>query len=135
MKYCKHCGAELLDEAVICPKCGCPTGDTNTVVTTPTNANAIAAPKPGLTVSIIGFVIAVVMTLFSWLLSLSALYFLATPVLVLGIIGCVYAARSLKFAKTKKGSVSLGLSIASLALLVLDFLTLFIIIILGINML
>lgn len=24
MKYCSHCGAELLDEAVICPKCGCP---------------------------------------------------------------------------------------------------------------
>lgn len=23
MKYCTHCGAELLDEAVICPKCGC----------------------------------------------------------------------------------------------------------------
>ena len=23
MKYCSHCGAELLDEAVICPKCGC----------------------------------------------------------------------------------------------------------------
>ncbi len=24
MKFCTHCGAELLDEAVICPKCGCP---------------------------------------------------------------------------------------------------------------
>ena len=23
MKYCTHCGNELLDEAVICPKCGC----------------------------------------------------------------------------------------------------------------
>lgn len=26
MKYCTHCGAELLDEAVICPKCGCAIG-------------------------------------------------------------------------------------------------------------
>ena len=26
MKYCKKCGNELLDEAVICPKCGCSTG-------------------------------------------------------------------------------------------------------------
>ncbi len=135
MKYCKHCGAELLDEAVICPKCGCPTGDTNTVAATTVPTNAIAAPKPGLTVSIIGFVIAVVMTIFAWLLSTLSLYLLGTPVLVLGIIGIVYAARSLKFAKTKKGSVSLGLSIASLALLVLDFLTLFVIIIMGINML
>ncbi len=24
MKYCSHCGKELLDEAVICPGCGCP---------------------------------------------------------------------------------------------------------------
>ena len=23
MKYCTHCGAELLDDAVLCPKCGC----------------------------------------------------------------------------------------------------------------
>ncbi len=26
MKYCSHCGKELLDEAVICPNCGCATG-------------------------------------------------------------------------------------------------------------
>ena len=23
MKYCAHCGAQLVDEAVVCPKCGC----------------------------------------------------------------------------------------------------------------
>lgn len=23
MKYCSNCGAELVDTAVICPKCGC----------------------------------------------------------------------------------------------------------------
>ena len=23
--FCKHCGAEILDQAVICPKCGCAT--------------------------------------------------------------------------------------------------------------
>ena len=27
MKYCEKCGNELLDEAVICPKCGCPTAE------------------------------------------------------------------------------------------------------------
>jgi len=25
MKYCSKCGTELFDEAVVCPKCGCPT--------------------------------------------------------------------------------------------------------------
>lgn len=23
MKYCAHCGSEILDEAVMCPHCGC----------------------------------------------------------------------------------------------------------------
>lgn len=23
MKYCSHCGNEVVDEAVVCPKCGC----------------------------------------------------------------------------------------------------------------
>lgn len=27
MKYCNKCGNELLDEAVICPKCGCASGN------------------------------------------------------------------------------------------------------------
>ena len=27
MKFCKHCGAEVLDEAVICTKCGCSIGE------------------------------------------------------------------------------------------------------------
>ena len=26
MKYCTYCGAELRDEAVVCPRCGCPCG-------------------------------------------------------------------------------------------------------------
>jgi hypothetical protein len=26
MKYCSHCGAEVADDAVICPKCGCQVG-------------------------------------------------------------------------------------------------------------
>lgn len=23
MKYCSHCGNEVVDEAFVCPKCGC----------------------------------------------------------------------------------------------------------------
>lgn len=33
MKYCSHCGNEIMDEAVICPKCGCPVSSNQTVVT------------------------------------------------------------------------------------------------------
>ena len=27
MKYCTHCGNELVDDAVVCVKCGCACGD------------------------------------------------------------------------------------------------------------
>ena len=30
MKYCEKCGNELFDEAVMCPKCGCPAGKSKT---------------------------------------------------------------------------------------------------------
>ena len=32
MKFCQHCGKELLDEAVICPGCGCAVQAPNAVV-------------------------------------------------------------------------------------------------------
>jgi hypothetical protein len=28
MKYCRYCGAEMLDDAVLCVKCGCPVEST-----------------------------------------------------------------------------------------------------------
>ena len=30
MKYCTHCGAEIMDDAVICTKCGCWINNTTT---------------------------------------------------------------------------------------------------------
>ena len=38
MKYCAHCGAELLDEAAICPKCGCSAGGSTSQAQTPQNS-------------------------------------------------------------------------------------------------
>lgn len=32
MKYCTHCGKELLDEAVICPHCGCRAESNNSAI-------------------------------------------------------------------------------------------------------
>jgi flagellar FliL protein len=31
IKYCSHCGAEIMDEAVICVKCGCPVSNAQAV--------------------------------------------------------------------------------------------------------
>ncbi len=35
MKFCQHCGKEIMDEAVICPGCGCATGAQNPVAVNP----------------------------------------------------------------------------------------------------
>ena len=34
MKFCQHCGKEILDEAVICPGCGCSVQVTKSIQTT-----------------------------------------------------------------------------------------------------
>ncbi|MCH5151434.1 MAG: DUF4190 domain-containing protein [Clostridiales bacterium] len=52
MKYCGHCGSELLDEAVVCPKCGCWTNDNPaTTVTQKLKTNVCA---------LIGFILSLV---------------------------------------------------------------------------
>ena len=42
MKYCIHCGNELFDEAVVCPKCGCPSSDQSLRVSVENNSIATA---------------------------------------------------------------------------------------------
>ena len=51
MKYCSHCGAELLDEAVICPKCGCSCGGKGG------RAMAAAEDKPEAWIKVLSFFI------------------------------------------------------------------------------
>lgn len=34
MKYCTHCGSEIVDEAVVCPNCGCSVENPQTAVAT-----------------------------------------------------------------------------------------------------
>lgn len=35
MKYCSHCGKEIMDAAVVCPHCGCASTPTSAVDDTP----------------------------------------------------------------------------------------------------
>ena len=56
MKYCTHCGAELLEEAVICPKCGCSVRDSVTTTTQPKAKMNVCA--------LVGFILSMVSLLF-----------------------------------------------------------------------
>lgn len=37
MKFCQKCGKQLMDEAVICPGCGCAVGNNQSINTTQVN--------------------------------------------------------------------------------------------------
>ena len=49
MKYCAKCGKEIMDEAVICPNCGCAPGEPKSV-----QKQEVAVPKKAKTASVFG---------------------------------------------------------------------------------
>lgn len=52
MKYCQHCGSEIEDEAVVCPKCGCSVSKNSNE----SNGFAIAGFVCSFFIAILGFV-------------------------------------------------------------------------------
>ena len=75
MKYCTHCGAELLDEAVVCTKCGCWTN--NSMVTA-------AAKKASSNIcAIVGFILSIV----SIIIFVNILGMLALAGMIVSIVG------------------------------------------------
>ena len=60
MKYCSKCGNALHDEAVICPKCGCPVENTNFAAKAAQKAKVASASL----LNLIAFVINILLFLF-----------------------------------------------------------------------
>ena len=65
--YCQKCGAEIADEAIVCPKCGCATG--NTIQ----SANQMAVPaeneiSSAKTMSILSIVLGLLIPIAGWIL-------------------------------------------------------------------
>ena len=70
MKYCSKCGNELHDEAVICPKCGCPVENINSAAKTAQKAKVASASL----LNLIAFVINILLFIF-----LAAVLIMAEP--------------------------------------------------------
>lgn len=49
MKYCEKCGKEIMDEAVVCPNCGCATTKVQ-----PATQTTVEVPKKAKTASVLG---------------------------------------------------------------------------------
>lgn len=130
--YCKNCGNNISDNAVVCPNCGVQVGELK-----PSAAEQTAsAPQKGNAVGLIGFILSVVGAVF-WVISLiptvasTALMWIA---ICLDIAGIVCSAIGRKKAKKENARFG-GLSLAGLAVgIVFISLTVFFLI-LGVAML
>lgn len=69
MKFCTHCGNELMDEAVICPKCGCQAENYNV---NNRNGSQSSSGESLSTLAIIGFVFAFVQSIVGLICSIIA---------------------------------------------------------------
>lgn len=113
MKYCTHCGAEINDQAVVCPSCGCAvqsTEQTAAPVSTKTNGFAIA-----------GFVLALVSYILSFYGIVGALG------LIFSIVGLVQVNKNHQSGK--------GLAIAGIVLSVIGVILSIILVVLGVSIL
>ena len=98
MKYCRHCGNEVFDDAIICPKCGCSVDYSNR------NVNPINNPSENVSpMSLVGFILS---------------FFSAIAGLIVSIIAYkdakrIGSRRSMSFSKAGiiLSSISLGLSV------------------------
>lgn len=64
MKYCSKCGKEIMDEAVVCPGCGCAVENKKAAATNQTYEQAIQCSSACGVISTILFVLGVVVALF-----------------------------------------------------------------------
>ena len=57
MKFCSHCGKEVMDDAVICMNCGCQVGDT---MSSQTNGSNVGLVVLSVLIPIVGIILAIV---------------------------------------------------------------------------
>lgn len=76
MKFCSHCGKEIMDEAVICPGCGCAVQEQGVV----NNGVKEEASKRSIVLGIVGIVGGILLAIVGHICSIIAIIF--------GIIDC-----------------------------------------------
>ena len=105
MKYCKYCGAQLDDDAVVCSACGKQLDEQPTQKVIIQQVETPKKKKNGCGVA--GFVIGLISLVFCWVAIFLVYYVLPIPALafVLSLVGIIVG---------KKKQQSIGLGIAGL---------------------
>ena len=78
MKFCSHCGKEIMDEAVVCPGCGC--GVQERTVENPYSEEKAEVSKTAVVLGAVGIAGAVLLAIVGHICSIIAI--------ILGIIDC-----------------------------------------------
>lgn len=55
--FCKKCGQEILDDAVVCVHCGCSTQDSNAIVATTNDAPSAGLAVLGFFIPLVGLIV------------------------------------------------------------------------------
>lgn len=92
MKYCTHCGKEIMDEAVVCVNCGCPVEGTASV--TQTSAGDLLT-KLSERVKING-IIWLVIAVLQIIAGITGAWF----VLIVGVLNIISAIKDINYSKT-----------------------------------
>lgn len=73
MKYCSHCGGELFEQAVVCPKCGCQVHEFNFNANDSEKVNQTSETKPikkqTNTMALVGFILSFLVPLLGLIFS------------------------------------------------------------------
>ena len=99
MKYCTHCGSEIVEDAVICPKCGCWIN----------NATAGSSQKGKINAcALVGFILSMVGVITFFVDFLGAL---ALAGMILSIVGIAQLAKNVE--QKGKGFAVAGISVGA----------------------
>lgn len=116
--FCKNCGAQIDDKAVMCPRCGVATGKAAVVAST--SAPALS-PRQKNSVGLAGFIlslIAVGIPIFLMMPIINYLMFiLAFPIVISALVCSAIGLKNVKkFGASKKGLATAGVVISSIML-------------------
>ena len=114
--FCKNCGAQIDDKAVMCPRCGVATGKA-----------AVAAPAPALSprqknsVGLAGFILSLIAVGIPILMMIpfigSLIFSLAFPIVISALVCSAIGLKNVKkFGAGKKGLATAGVVISSIML-------------------
>jgi len=120
MKYCSKCGNELMDEAVICTKCGCMIESSTNKVVLEKSAQSVTESSNDNTNAVISLIMGIVSVIFAfifiWTLAdgYGGIAFIGNGVLLSTIIGMYLGLKAKLSNKNTMGMIGFILSSAIL---------------------